>query len=173
MVDFAVAERTPMVNVDMQNCPFSAPDGLMTEAALLAPFAFGAFHGTDLELILRLRGIDAIIIAGIPTNVCCETTARKATVRDFHVFFLSDGDRDLQHRQCFDCGASKSHVRHARTAVGSGPNGQGDDREDCRSYPVRDVPAFLKESPQKHRLSQVEREEPRRFSPTPKEEHNS
>jgi ureidoacrylate peracid hydrolase len=52
---------------------------------------FGAFHGTDLELILRCRGIDTVIISGIATNVCCETTAREAMVRDFHVFFLSDG----------------------------------------------------------------------------------
>jgi len=58
---------------------------------LLEKPRFGAFHGTDLELILRSRGIDAIIVAGIATNVCCETTAREATVRDFRVFFLSDG----------------------------------------------------------------------------------
>src|SRR5215469_10990473 len=52
---------------------------------------FGAFHATDLELILRWRCVDSVIITGIATNVCCETTAREATVRDFHVFFLSDG----------------------------------------------------------------------------------
>ena len=52
---------------------------------------FGAFHATDLELILRSHGIDTVIISGIATNVCCETTAREATVRDFRVFFLSDG----------------------------------------------------------------------------------
>jgi nicotinamidase-related amidase len=52
---------------------------------------FGAFHGTDLELILRSRGIDSVIISGIATNVCAETTAREANVRDFRVFFLSDG----------------------------------------------------------------------------------
>lgn len=52
---------------------------------------FGAFYGTDLELILRGRGIDTLIISGVATNVCCETTAREAAVRDFHVFFLSDG----------------------------------------------------------------------------------
>lgn len=51
---------------------------------------YGAFHGTDLELILRERGIDSLIITGIATNVCCETTAREAAVRDFRVFFLSD-----------------------------------------------------------------------------------
>ena len=52
---------------------------------------FGAFHGTDLELILRSRGIDTLVITGIATNVCCETTAREAAVRDFRVLFLSDG----------------------------------------------------------------------------------
>lgn len=58
---------------------------------LLEKPRFGAFHGTDLELILRTRGIDTVIISGVATNVCCETTAREAAVRDFHVFFLSDG----------------------------------------------------------------------------------
>jgi nicotinamidase-related amidase len=52
---------------------------------------FGAFFGTDLEQILRARGIDSLIIGGVATNVCCETTAREAMQRDFHVFFLSDG----------------------------------------------------------------------------------
>jgi nicotinamidase-related amidase len=52
---------------------------------------FGAFHGTDLELILRSRGIDTIIVSGIATDVCCDTTAREANARDFRVLFLSDG----------------------------------------------------------------------------------
>ncbi|MGH7760361.1 MAG: cysteine hydrolase family protein [Candidatus Dormibacteraceae bacterium] len=51
---------------------------------------FGAFYGTDLELILRSRGIDTVIITGIETNVCCDTTAREANARDFRVLFLSD-----------------------------------------------------------------------------------
>ena len=67
--------------------------GLVVDARdiLLDKPRFGAFHSTDLELILRTRGIDTVIISGIATNVCCETTAREAMVRDFHVFFLSDG----------------------------------------------------------------------------------
>lgn len=58
---------------------------------LLEKPRFGAFYGTDLDLILRTRGINSVIIAGIATNVCCETTAREAWVRDYRVFFLSDG----------------------------------------------------------------------------------
>ena len=58
---------------------------------------FGAFTGTDLELILRSRRLDTVIVSGIATNVCCETTAREAAMRDFRVIFLSDGTatRDL------------------------------------------------------------------------------
>jgi ureidoacrylate peracid hydrolase len=58
---------------------------------ILSKPRFGAFHGTDLELILRSNGIDTVIVSGIATNVCCETTAREANMRDFKVFFLSDG----------------------------------------------------------------------------------
>lgn len=52
---------------------------------------YGAFHGTDLELILRSKGVDTIIVSGIATNICCETTARQGAERDFRVVFLSDG----------------------------------------------------------------------------------
>jgi len=52
---------------------------------------FGAFHATNLEQVLRARGIDSIIVSGLATNVCCDTTAREAFARDFRVFFLSDG----------------------------------------------------------------------------------
>jgi ureidoacrylate peracid hydrolase len=52
---------------------------------------FGAFYGTDLELILRTRGIDTVIVAEVSTQVCCDTTAREAHARDFRVLFLSDG----------------------------------------------------------------------------------
>jgi ureidoacrylate peracid hydrolase len=51
---------------------------------------FGAFQGTDLELILRSRDIDTVIIVGISTPVCCDTTAREANARDFAVLMVSD-----------------------------------------------------------------------------------
>jgi ureidoacrylate peracid hydrolase len=52
---------------------------------------FGAFHATDLDLILRWRGVETVVIGGIATNVCCETTAREAMQRQYRVIFLSDG----------------------------------------------------------------------------------
>lgn len=52
---------------------------------------FSAFAGTDLDLILRTRGIDTLIVAGIATDICCESTARDAADRGLHVIFLADG----------------------------------------------------------------------------------
>ncbi len=52
---------------------------------------YGSFTGTDLDLVLRGNGIDTIVVTGICTNICCETTAREAAMRDYHVFFVSDG----------------------------------------------------------------------------------
>lgn len=52
---------------------------------------FSAFAGTDLDLILRTRGIQALIVGGIATDICCESTARDAADRGLHVIFLSDG----------------------------------------------------------------------------------
>jgi nicotinamidase-related amidase len=54
---------------------------------LLEKPRYGAFHGTDLDLILRNRGVDTVIVTGICTNVCCETTVREANIK---VFFISD-----------------------------------------------------------------------------------
>jgi len=89
-------EMEPMLaqGVFSKNAPTAALHRdleVMPSDIVLKKPRFGAFYGTDLELILRKRGIDSIIVTGICTNVCCETTAREAAVRDFKVFFTSDG----------------------------------------------------------------------------------
>jgi isochorismate hydrolase len=52
---------------------------------------YDAFHHTDLESTLRGRGVEQVIITGVMTHLCCETTARSAFVRGFEVFFCIDG----------------------------------------------------------------------------------
>ena len=52
---------------------------------------YSAFYNTDLETVLRCLGIEDLVIAGIMTNMCCESTARDAYYRDYRVFFLADG----------------------------------------------------------------------------------
>lgn len=52
---------------------------------------YSAFFETDLDKILRSRGVKDVIISGVMTNLCCETTARDAFMRDYRVFVLIDG----------------------------------------------------------------------------------
>ncbi|MCK4322005.1 cysteine hydrolase [candidate division WOR-3 bacterium] len=51
---------------------------------------YSAFYNTDLETILRCLKIEDIVISGIMTNLCCESTARDAYYRDYRTFFLAD-----------------------------------------------------------------------------------
>ncbi len=51
---------------------------------------YSSFYNTDLETILRVQGIKDIVINGIMTNMCCESTARGAYYRDYRVFFPAD-----------------------------------------------------------------------------------
>ena len=52
---------------------------------------YDAFHGTRLDTLLRDAGVTAVCVAGVLTELCCETTARSAMVRGYDVFFLEDG----------------------------------------------------------------------------------
>ncbi len=51
---------------------------------------WGAFYGTDLELQLRRRGIDTIVLCGIATNYGVESTARFAYEYGFQQVFAED-----------------------------------------------------------------------------------
>ena len=50
----------------------------------------GAFYQTDLELMLRNRGIDTLLVCGVTTEVCVNTTVREANDRGFRCIVLSD-----------------------------------------------------------------------------------
>jgi len=51
---------------------------------------WGAFHGTDLDLLLRRRGVRTVVIGGIATNFGVESTARSAHEHSYDVVLVED-----------------------------------------------------------------------------------
>lgn len=51
---------------------------------------WGAFHGTDLDLQLRRRGITTIVLCGIASGIGVDTTAREAFAHGYQVIFATD-----------------------------------------------------------------------------------
>ncbi|MFF8594700.1 hydrolase [Streptomyces sp. NPDC015220] len=56
---------------------------------------WGAFHGTDLDVQLRRRGVTQIVLTGIATSIGVESTARAAHEHGYHVTLATDAMTDL------------------------------------------------------------------------------
>jgi nicotinamidase-related amidase len=52
---------------------------------------YSAFYNTDLETVLRCLNVEDVVVSGVMTNMCCESTARDAYYRDYRVFVPADG----------------------------------------------------------------------------------
>ena len=51
---------------------------------------FSAFIETDLDLILRSKGIRTLIMSGVSTSVCVESTTRDGFMKDYYIVFLKN-----------------------------------------------------------------------------------
>lgn len=78
---------------------------------------FSAFYGTDLEIILRGRGVTTVVIAGVTTENCCHATARDAFFRDYRVVFLSDATATTDYPDLGHGGMSADEVHRATLVV--------------------------------------------------------
>ena len=52
---------------------------------------YSGFHNTNLDLVLRTQGIQTVILAGVATNACVESTARDTYMHDYYLVLASDG----------------------------------------------------------------------------------
>jgi ureidoacrylate peracid hydrolase len=51
---------------------------------------YSAFVDTELDMILRARGIETLVMTGVASNVCVESTARDGFMKDYYIVFTSD-----------------------------------------------------------------------------------
>ncbi len=73
---------------------------------------WGAFNGSDIEERLRERGFESLVITGISTNCCVETTARDAAERGWGVVIVDDACAD------YDAAAHEAALRGFHTNFG-------------------------------------------------------
>ncbi|MDA8370695.1 MAG: cysteine hydrolase [Nocardiopsaceae bacterium] len=60
---------------------------------------YSAFHGTRLEPALTARGIRSLVVCGVTTNMCVETTVRDAGQRDYPTFTVSDATGEFDRER--------------------------------------------------------------------------
>jgi nicotinamidase-related amidase len=67
-------------------------DGIVPQAnePVVTKHRFSAFVDTGLELMLRARGIKTVVLAGVTTNCCVESTAREVAMKDYYLVVAED-----------------------------------------------------------------------------------
>ncbi len=80
----------PVLEKDSWGVEFYSGIKPLPEEAVVQKHRYGAFVETDLDIILRSKGIRTLIMSGVATNCCVESTAREGFMKDYYVVFLKD-----------------------------------------------------------------------------------
>ena len=112
LAELFAAKKRPVINTIHINTPTDAgmmgkwwrelltenSEGSELNKDLDLPFSihikktqYDAFYGTELDSILRQNNVTDLVITGVMTHLCCETTARSAFVHGYRVLFPTDG----------------------------------------------------------------------------------
>ncbi len=78
-----IVEENPLSEIDRR---INQTNGIIIKKS-----RYDAFYNTSLESLLREQDVCQVVICGVMTHLCCETTARSAFMRGFDVFFTIDG----------------------------------------------------------------------------------
>jgi nicotinamidase-related amidase len=86
-----LTDNTPNPIQRPDDCAEFVPElGVGEKDYIVTKRQWGAFFGTDLDLQLRRRGIDTIVLCGIATNIGVESTAREAFQYGYNQIFITD-----------------------------------------------------------------------------------
>lgn len=107
-----------------------APEaGVEAQDVVITKRQWGAFYGTELDQLLRRRGIDTLIMGGIATNFGVESTARAAFDRNYKLVFAEDAmssmEGDAHHFACGSIFPRMGRVRSTRTLIDALQAGTG------------------------------------------------
>ena len=72
------------------------------DAPIVAKNTYDAFMDTDLDALLKGQGVQRVLVSGVMTDLCCDTTARSAFCRGYETWFISDAcwtDNAEQHER--------------------------------------------------------------------------
>lgn len=95
---------------------------------------FSAFYGTDVEVILSSIGTRSLVICGVTTNVCVESTARDAAQRNYRTYVVADAVAEVdpaKHAHAlstlaqFFCAVVRSEEVTTNWGVGAGLRSAG------------------------------------------------
>lgn len=81
---------------------------LMGDAPVVRKNTYDAFERTDLHSILQAQGVRRVLVCGVMTEVCCETTVRSAFVKDYEAWLVSDAcgtDNPVAHERALESAA--------------------------------------------------------------------
>ena len=78
---------------------------------------YSAFYGTELDIILRSTGTEAVIITGVTTENCCHATARDALFHNYGVIFLSDATGTFDYPDMGHGAMSAAEVHRASLVI--------------------------------------------------------
>ena len=81
----AITADDPMSRLIPELEPF------MESSILVEKHWYDSFHNTGLAQMLQGRGVTQVVVGGVMTHVCCETTTRSAFAHNLVPFFLLDG----------------------------------------------------------------------------------
>ncbi|MBU4031965.1 MAG: cysteine hydrolase [Candidatus Thermoplasmatota archaeon] len=93
---------SPWVDVDPR---IKLPPG----SKVLDKHLYGTFSSTDLDERLKALGCDSVVICGVMTDLCCETTAREAFQLSYTVYFVGDATATSDYMLHFSALATLAH----------------------------------------------------------------